>query len=84
MDSPKTDWYNFGIENSDSEIIRGTILAYSADQANDYLRRWCSYMNIKQTPYNKAGERTGLVVRASDSGSGDPGSILGRVDVLIP
>ena len=23
------------------------------------------------------GERTGLVVRASDSGSGDPGSILG-------
>ena len=24
------------------------------------------------------GERTGLVVRASDSGSGDPGSILGR------
>ena len=31
-----------------------------------------------------AGERTGLVVRASDSGSGDPGSILGRVDVLFP
>ena len=29
-----------------------------------------------------AGERTGLVVRASDSGSGDPGSILGRVGVL--
>ena len=27
---------------------------------------------------------TGLVVRASDSGSGDPGSILGRVGVLIP
>ena len=24
------------------------------------------------------GGRTGLVVRASDSGSGDPGSILGR------
>ena len=30
------------------------------------------------------GERTGLVVRASDSGSGDPGSILGWVDVLFP
>ena len=29
------------------------------------------------------GERTGLVVRASDSGSGDPGSILGRVGVLF-
>ena len=30
------------------------------------------------------GERTGLVVRTSDSGSGDPGSILGRVGVLFP
>ena len=30
------------------------------------------------------GERTGLVVRASDSGLGDPGSILGRVGVLFP
>ena len=30
------------------------------------------------------GGRTGLVVRASDSGSGDPGSILGRVSVLFP
>ena len=29
-------------------------------------------------------ERTGLVVRASDSGSGDPGSILGWVGVLFP
>ena len=35
--------------------------------------------------YNREkGERTGLVVRASDSGSGDPGSILGRVGVLFP
>ena len=33
---------------------------------------------------SKTGERTGLVVRASDSGSGDPGSILGRVGVLFP
>ena len=30
------------------------------------------------------GECTGLVVRASDSGSGDPGSILGRVGMLFP
>ena len=29
-------------------------------------------------------ERTGLAVRALDSGSGDPGSILGRVGVLFP
>ena len=33
---------------------------------------------------NEGGGRTGLVVRASDSGSGDPGSILGRVGVLFP
>ena len=30
------------------------------------------------------GRRTGLVVRALDSGSGDPVSILGRVSVLFP
>ena len=30
------------------------------------------------------GGRTGLVVRASDSGSGDPSSILGQVGVLFP
>ena len=29
------------------------------------------------------GGRTGLMVRASDSGSGDPGSILGRVGVSV-
>ena len=33
---------------------------------------------------NYRGERTGQVVRASDSESGDPGSILGRVGVLFP
>ena len=31
-----------------------------------------------------SGGRTGLVGRASDSGSGDPGSILGGVGVLFP
>ena len=30
-----------------------------------------------------AGGRTGLMVRASDSGSGDPSSILGRVGVFV-
>ena len=29
------------------------------------------------------GGRTGLMVRASDSGTGDPGSILGRVGVFV-
>ena len=32
---------------------------------------------------NSYGGRTGLMVRASDSGSGDPGSILGRVGVFV-
>ena len=31
----------------------------------------------------RSGGRTGLMVRASDSGSGDPGSILGRVGVFV-
>ena len=35
-------------------------------------------------PSSDSGERTGLVVRALDSGSGDPGSIHGRVGVLFP
>ena len=33
---------------------------------------------------SQLGERTGLVFRASDSGSGNPGSILGLVGVLFP
>ena len=35
------------------------------------------------TDIRGVGERTGLMVRASDSGSGDPGSILGRVGVFV-
>ena len=31
----------------------------------------------------REGGRTGLMVRASDFGSGDPGSILGRVGVFV-
>ena len=34
-------------------------------------------------PQMLQGGRTGLMVRASDSGSGDPGSILGRVGVFV-
>ena len=39
---------------------------------------------LKHIDISCLGGRTGLVVRASDSGSGDPGSILGRVGVLFP
>ena len=34
--------------------------------------------------HNALRGRTGLVVRALDSDSGDPGSILSRVGVLFP
>ena len=47
------------------------------------VMHWVTYSNIDADKVN-LGERTGLVVRASDSGSGDPGSILGRVGVLFP
>ena len=59
-------------------------------------RLFSSHMNLNATkrPFGhldvsirtqfKSGGRTGLMVRASDSGSGDPGSILGRVGVLFP
>ena len=52
----------------------------------------CKYSNVedfyhhtmlKSMPTYCFGGRTGLMVRASDSGSGDPGSILGRVGVFV-
>ena len=39
-------------------------------------------MLVSGTSFSEGG-RTGLMVRASDSGSGDPGSILGRVGVFV-
>ena len=42
------------------------------------------YTNLSFWPLFGIGGSTGLVVRVSDSGSGDPGSILGRVGVLFP
>ena len=47
------------------------------------MRNWSSGFPSRSDT-NRAGGRTGLVVRASDSGSGDPGSIHGRVGVLFP
>ena len=49
------------------------------------IRKYKRMINVPFSKFtNILGERTGLVVRASDSGSGDPGSILDRVGVLIP
>ena len=56
----------------------------------DYLRKpkyhWkrAAYCVIHAVHQLLSWGRTGLMVRASDSGSGDPGSILGRVGVLFP
>ena len=58
----------------------------------DQLRSYCAadqrlcfrYIDTTIPLLSKSGGRTGLVVRASDSGSGDPGSIIGRVGVLFP
>ena len=44
---------------------------------------YCKVLKFR-TSTNFTGGCTGLVVRASDSGSRDPGSILGRVGVLFP
>ena len=41
-----------------------------------------SYLG-NEAQFTIQGGRTGLMVRASDSGSGDPGSILGRVGVFV-
>ena len=41
-------------------------------------------INVYMFDYIFIRGRTGLVVRVSDSGSGDPGSILSRVGVLFP
>ena len=57
---------------------------------NTYHSSWAGLDILSGLPVQKCqvsaqlGGRTGLVVRASDSGSGDPGSILGRVGVLFP
>ena len=41
------------------------------------------FYNAYCNSFHSTGGRTGLMVRASDSGSGDPGSILGRVGVFV-
>ena len=43
----------------------------------------CNYDKDLIKNSQERGGRTGLMVRASDSGSGDPGSILGRVGVFV-
>ena len=58
----------------------GTVFAFHGQKSRWLITHRCKPQRSKT---NNRG-RTGLVVRASDSGSGDPGSILGRVGVLFP
>ena len=44
---------------------------------------WVTLTYLTASSNLVTGGRTGLMVRASDSGSGDPGSILGRVGVFV-
>ena len=62
-------------ENKDADQLRGN---READQ------RLCfRYIDGTIPLLPEYGGRTGLMVRALDSGSGDPGSILGRVGVFV-
>ena len=52
--------------------------------SRDSLRDKSNDLHYENTPVQyTTGGRTGLMVRVSDSGSGDPGSILGRVGVFV-
>ena len=51
---------------------------------DSHYKRLAEALQMGPDTHYKHGARTGLVVRASDSESGDPGSILGRVGVLFP
>ena len=62
-------------------LFRGKILSFVHVKSVNII---VQNIRIFFTTQTAVGERTGLVVRALDSGSGDPGSILGRVGVLFP
>ena len=48
-----------------------------------HLKKSFFFLLCNQAYLKNGGGRTGLMVRALDSGSGDPGSILGRVGVFV-
>ena len=52
------------------------------DAVSSQHRPCVAFTSCTRSNIAKRG-RTGLMVRASDSGSGDPGSILGRVGVFV-
>ena len=59
-------------------MISATKIVFNGMKSN---RLKCLHQHIL---LKRGGGRTGQVVRALDSGSGDPGSILSRVGVLFP
>ena len=60
------------------KVISDNGPCYSSHKFADFAKEW-DFSHITSSPRG----RTGLMVRASDSGSGDPGSILGRVGVFV-
>ena len=72
------------ISGLNGENLRKVILFFSSN----YLSLQICTLKISNHSISKSitarRGRTGLVVRASDSGSRDPGSILSRVGVLFP
>ena len=65
--------------------VLGVLTQLHSDQVSMFestvFKKVCKLLGIHKT---RTRGRTGLVVRVSDSGSGDTGSILGRVGVLFP
>ena len=55
------------------------VRCFKQKRINKVIQLHCSQYKIG----GGGGGRTDLMVRASDSGSGDPGSILGRVGVFV-
>ena len=60
-------------------------ISTNADQCLELysLYALCAVAQLIASASQAVGGRTGLMVRASDFGSGDPGSILGRVGVFV-
>ena len=74
---PTHDWLVRKISSINNTCtLQKTHLKYNSFLYNTILQY--------NTSQKYRGGRTGLMVRASDSGSGDPGSILGRFGVLFP
>ena len=83
----KVACFSFGILKDIDEITKGKeCIRVRMYRGNFVHGKFCFIMHLRnkqQFLFLYIRGRTGLMVRASDSGSGDPGSILGRVGVFV-